>query len=111
MKLESLGETIATRTLSLLCDDGPPSEVLALLGKPTQTPGYDDFYCPYQIKGVGTEKVRYSCGIDTFQALQLAIRSLGVELEVLNKDLRGRLRWEGDEKGWLGFPDPLGPDR
>jgi hypothetical protein len=89
-----------------LHDDGPPSDVLVLLGKPKRSPGYQDYYCPYQVKGAGTEKVRYMCGIDTFQALQLAIRSLGVELEVLNHQLGGKLQWEGDGKGWLGFPDP-----
>jgi hypothetical protein len=81
-----------------------------LLGKPKQLPDHSDYYCSYQIKGAGDEKVRYSCGIDAFQALQLAIRTLGVELEVLNKDLGGKLEWEGDEKGWLGFPDPPDPN-
>jgi hypothetical protein len=108
MKLDDVGEIIAARKLSLVADGGPASEVLALLGKPMQTPGHSDYYCPYQIKGAGDEKVRCICGIDTFQALQLAIRTLGVELEVLNKDLGGKLEWEGDEKGWLGFPDPPG---
>jgi hypothetical protein len=111
MKLDDVGETIAMRKLSLLRDDGPPSEVLALLGKPKQSPGYPDYYCPYQIKGAGSETVRYMCGIDAFQALQLAIRSLGSELEVLNQRLGGNLRWEGDEMGWLGFPDPPDSDQ
>jgi hypothetical protein len=110
MKLDSVGETIATRTFSLLSESDAPSEALALLGKPKQLPDHCDWYCPYQIKGAGDEKVRYMCGIDAFQALQLAIRSLGVELEVLNKDLGGKLQWEGDGEGWLGFPDPPNAD-
>jgi hypothetical protein len=109
MKLDEVGEIIAARKLSLLTDDGPASEVLALLGKPTQTPEHSDYYCPYQIKAAGSETVRYMCGIDAFQALELAIRSLGSELEVLNQRLEGNLRWEGDEKGWLGFPDRPDP--
>jgi hypothetical protein len=106
MELDDVGEIVATRKLSLLGDDGGTSEVLVLLGMPKQSPGYSDYYCPYQIKGAGSEAVRYLCGIDAFQALQLAIRSLGSELDVLNEHLGGNLRWEGDEKGWLGFPDP-----
>jgi predicted alpha/beta-hydrolase family hydrolase len=105
MKLDDVGETIAMRKLSLLRDDGTTSEVLVLLGMPRQSPGYPDCYCPYQIKGAGSETVRYMCGIDAFQALQLAIRALAADLEVLNEHLGGNLRWEGDEKGWLGFPD------
>jgi hypothetical protein len=106
MKLENVGEIIAERKLTQLHDDGPPTELVVLLGKPKQTPGYEDYYCPYQINGAGDRKVWYSCGIDAFQALQLTIRSIGVELEVLNKRLGGKLRWEGDDKGWLGIPDP-----
>ena len=109
MKLDEVGEIIAFRRLSLLHDREQPSDVL-LLGKPKKLPDHPDYYCPYQIKGAGDEKARYSCGIDAFQALQLAIRTLGVELEVLNKGLGGKLKWEGDEKGWLGFPDPPGGD-
>jgi hypothetical protein len=58
----------------------------------------------YQIKGAGDEKVRYACGVDLFQALHLALSTLAVELEVLNRGLGGKLRWECDETGTLGFP-------
>jgi hypothetical protein len=104
LKLENIGEVIATRTLTLLRDQDASSEVLVLLGKPQKLPDHSDCYCPYQIKGAGDEKVRYTCGIDPFQALQLALSILGVELEVLNKELGGRLRWECDDSGRLGFP-------
>lgn len=103
MKLENIGEVIASRALALLQDQGAPSEVLVLLGKPQKLPDHSDYYCPYQIKGAGDEKVRYVCGIDPFQALQLAFSTVGVELEVLNKELGGRLRWECDPAGGLGF--------
>lgn len=106
MKLENVDEVIASRKLTLSEQGGPPSEVLVLLGKPQQTPGFDDFYCPYQIEGAGLSRVRYSCGIDRMQALQLAMGTLQVEVELLNKKLGGRLRWNDDEKGWLGFSDP-----
>jgi hypothetical protein len=106
MKLEGVGEVIASRRLTLAQQEGPPSEVLVLLGKPQQSPGFDDFYCPYQITGAGLNRVWYSCGVDTMQALQLALGTLEVEVEVLNKNLGGRLRWNDDEKGWLGFSKP-----
>jgi hypothetical protein len=108
VKLVDIGETIAVRKFTLASEEGLGPEVSVLLGKTKQLPDHDDWYCPYQIKGVGDEKVRYRGGIDAFQALQLAIRALGVELDVLNQGLGGKLKWEGDEKGWLGFPDPPG---
>jgi hypothetical protein len=107
LKLKNVGEVIAIRNLTLVANQGPPPEVLVLLGKPQELPDHSDYYCPYQIKGAGDEKVRYACGIDPFQALQLALSTLGVELEVLNKELGGRLRWECDASGGLGSPNAV----
>jgi hypothetical protein len=101
LKLEHVGDVIATRTLVLERDGEPPAQAKVLLGKP-QAHG-EEFYCPYQIKGAGDEKVRYAFGVDAFQALQLAISILGVEIEVLNKELGGRLRWECGGKDDFGF--------
>lgn len=105
LQLENVGEIIAERKLTLMRDGRPFSEVLVLLGRPKQLPDHPDFYCPYQFKGAGSEKVKYICGIDPFQALMLAIKSLACDLDLLNKHLGGNLRWEGDEKGWLGFTE------
>lgn len=104
LKLESVGELIATRTLMLPQDTGATAEIAILLGKPRQLPNHKDYFCPYQITGAGDGKVRHACGIDSFQALHLALSILGVELEVLNKELGGKLRWECDDAGGLGFP-------
>ena len=104
MRLDSIGELIAARTLTIQGVDNAASEVTVLLGKPQQWPDHDVYFCPYQIKGAGDEKVRYAGGIDAFQALHLALSILRVELEVLNKHLGGRLRWECDDAGALGFP-------
>ena len=104
MEIKDIGEVIAARTLTLYRDQGSHSEIVALLGKPQKLPDHSDYYCPYQIKGAGPEKIRYSCGVDAFQALQLALSTLGVEFEVLNRGLGGSLRWDCDDKGNLGFP-------
>jgi hypothetical protein len=105
VNLESVGEVIATRTLLLLRDSTAAEEVVVLLGKPQASPDHEHFYyCPYQVKGVGEEKVKSIYGIDAFQALQLTLSILGVELEVLNKELGGKLRWDCDDEGGLGFP-------
>jgi hypothetical protein len=104
MKLDSIGELIAARTLTLLGVDNATSEVTVLLCKPQQWPDHVDYFCPYQIKGIGDEQIRYMGGVDSFQALHLALSSLGIELDALNKHLAGRLRWECDDSGALGFP-------
>lgn len=106
MQVHSIGEVIATRALTQQRGKGPTSDVLVLLGKPQKLPDHTDYFCPYQIKGAGSERVKYTCGVDAFQALQLALSTLSVEIEVLNKELGGALRWDGDEGGDLGFPAP-----
>jgi Domain of unknown function (DUF6968) len=102
--LDELGDIIAERVLTAAEQQGTPKEISVLLGKPRQLPDHPDYYCTFQIKGAGSEKVRHACGVDSLQALQFAISALAVELEVLNKQMAGALRWEYGEKGGLGIP-------
>src|SRR5260370_15024306 len=106
MKLESIGEVIAIRTLSLAND--PSRKVVVMMGKPQPLPDAlgDDHYCPYQISGAGTERIFYGAGVDAFQALELGLKMIGVDLAVLNRKLDGQLRWDRAEQGDLGFPLP-----
>ena len=43
MRLDSIGELIAARTLTLQGVDDAASEVTVLLGKPQQWPDHDDY--------------------------------------------------------------------
>jgi len=104
MKLESVGEVIASREFSLL-RKGEKTELVVLMGKPEAFPQGADYYCPYQIKGFGREKVMAIAGIDAFQAIQLALGTIRVELEVIGRDSGGQILWEGDEAGYLGFAE------
>jgi hypothetical protein len=104
MRVDSIGEVIALRRLFLV--DEPDREILVKMGKPQKTPGEQDFYCPYQTTGLGDEKPGASVGIDSFQAMQLALRCIGGKLMLLNRNSDGRLRWECDEQGDFGFPVP-----
>ena len=106
MKLESIGEVIAIRALFLAND--PSRKVVVKMGKPQPLPDAlgDDHYCPYQISGAGTERIFYGAGVDAFQALELGLKMIGVDLAVLNRKLDGQLRWDCDEQGALGFPLP-----
>lgn len=107
MKLESLGEIIAERKLELLLETHERETIVVLLGKPQQTPDDATFYgCPYRIKRSNSDKFMTICGVDAFQALQLAMSAIGVELEVIRRDSGGQLIWDGDDKGELGFPTP-----
>jgi len=76
------------------------------MGKPQQFPDAQDYYCPYQIKGVGTEKIRWSGGIDAFQAIELALKMIGADLKSLVHRGGHKLSWVADKDGGLGFPEP-----
>jgi hypothetical protein len=109
MKLESVGEVIATRTLFLATHK--ECKILVKLGKPQPMPPVPDavgehYYCPFQITGIGSEKASYAGGVDAFQSLELGLEMIGSKLAFLNKKHNGQLRWDGDENGGLGFPFP-----
>jgi hypothetical protein len=104
VKVESLGEIIAERHFTLVRGGNESGTVIILLGKPQNIPNHTDFYCPYQIKGFSSDKIRAACRIDAFQAMPLAMDTIGVELGVLQQNSGGRLVWDADDRGDLGFP-------
>jgi hypothetical protein len=100
---------IAERRLYL--ETEPGRSVRVLLGKPQKASAADsvgDFMlCPYQILGIGDEKVRVGGGVDAIQALQLTMAMIGAELHLkLNPQHGGNLRWDAGKEGDLGFPIP-----
>lgn len=99
----SVGTVIATRKLSI---DGKQI-VEVLIGKPQPLPDGNDWYCPYQIQGIGSGKIRRSGGIDAVQALILALQDAGAWLVSSPEFEAGKLSWDsGAVKGDLGFPVP-----
>lgn len=76
--------------------------VVARIGQPRPEDGH--WYCPYQITGVGDEKVRRVWGVDSFQALQLVMQVVRAHL-LVHADM---LSLHG-EKGLIGI-SKLMPD-
>jgi hypothetical protein len=105
---KEIGEVIAERWLYL--EGEPQKRIRVVLGKPIERPNGSEHglsYCPYQILGIGDEKVRYSGGVDCFQAIELAMGLIGADLYLkFNPRNDQRLRWEGGKEGDLGFPRP-----
>lgn len=113
MRLKTLGRVIATRRLSKIHNGG---EVVVLIGEPKEYPGGGDYYCPYQITGLEDAAIRHAGGIDSIQALELALRMIGVDLYTSDDAQRGNIRWLGaTSERDLGFPLPrsisdIGPE-
>jgi hypothetical protein len=92
-----LGTAIAERRLRV--SDSPNRAIWVRLGAPRPFPDdpLSNYYCPYQITGVGDERVRYAGGVDALQALELALHLLPTELDRLRQGCPGL--------GWLDAPD------
>ncbi len=101
MNLQNVGTIIAIRQLDLA--DG--RKVTITIGKPEPFPDDVNYYCPYQIIGIKRDKVRYAGGVDAVQALQLALKMIGADLETSDEARAGVLSWKGgSKKSDLGFP-------
>ena len=91
MKVE-LGSVIAERRLRVT--GRPELDVRVRIGTPRPFPDapHNDYYCPYQIVGLGSAKVRYAGGVDAIQALELALHILPTEQDALRQEYPG-LGW------------------
>lgn len=102
MQLQNIGQMFASRTLKLTNNNS--TNVVIAIGRPQQFPDGPDYYCPYQITGLGDEKVSWGGGIDAIQALLLTLEKIGITLSNLDEYKNGDLSWIGSEDGNLGFP-------
>ena len=98
MKITEITDPIATRTLTAGSDD-----VVVTIGKPEPFEDGDDYYCPYAIDCLGKKKLSYAGGVDAVQALQLAMKKIGVDLAYLKTPSNEPVTWMSDSPGDTGF--------
>lgn len=99
--MNKLDNIIATRKLER--SDG--GEVLVAISAPC--PDGEDYRCDYEIAGIGSVKRSYAYGVDSVQALVLALQKIGAFLYTSDEWSGGRLSWQGGAvEGDLGFPVP-----
>ena len=100
--VKNLEQIIASRTLNL--NEHSNSKVEIKIGMPQALPENRGFYCPFQITGLAEEILDWCGGIDTAQALLLALERVGAILKDSEEYRAGQLFWVGSEVGRLGFP-------
>ena len=97
--LEDVGIVIAEREL----DSADGRTVQVLIGQPQPFPEEGgDYYCPFQITGIGNDMVMHLAGVDSVQALLLALKMIGARLYTSDEGRAGTLTWL--EHRNLGFP-------
>jgi hypothetical protein len=104
MYLHDLGDVIAVRELRLKEQGKPDRKIQVLAGKPRVFNDSGGWCCPFQIVGIGEEKIKYAAGVDAMQTLQLVMTMIGATLQYYSKQSGGQLWWEGDSTGDFGFP-------
>ncbi|MFY9724250.1 MAG: hypothetical protein WB579_11260 [Bryobacteraceae bacterium] len=104
MEIEDIGEVIAERVLKRSVNHTEPQDVVVRLGKPRQYPDGTDYFCPFEIIGLGEPKIRKAAGVDAFHSLQLVLRMISALLQHYKREPSVDLFWleQGDD---LGFPE------
>lgn len=105
MSLAVLGVVIAIRELAV---SGLEKKVIVKIGAPRKIDNSDDYYCPYQIVGLGNETVKRAGGVDAIQAISLAFGMIGADLYSSPEGRAQRIKWHGSPGDTLGFPVPKG---
>lgn len=78
------------------------SHVIVSIGSPEKADG--DFACHYSIVGNDVERFGYAMGMDSVQALQLAMKSIDIDLSSMARSSGRDFTWLDDMPGQTGFP-------
>jgi hypothetical protein len=92
-------EAIATRELEFVGADGKRASVSVTLGKPVRAS--QDWSCSYRVAVFDQTVERAIVGVDSMQALILALHVLPAELQLSNSSKAGGL-WMGRTLGSVG---------
>lgn len=99
MQCSTIDPIIARRRLT----QSGSSELLVEIGAPRPFDDGTGWYCPYRIGGEGS-RIGWIGGVDGVQALRLAIRVIGAELQGLVNSGQ-HLTWDGSpDLGFQGDP-------
>lgn len=96
-KIKEVRDIIATRELIYISDSGQREKALIEIGKSYQFTDEGDYLCPYRVGSESYEHIFGSVGIDSFQALELSMRTMEPELTYW-------LRKKGGSFEFLGEP-------
>ncbi|EON90541.1 hypothetical protein MARLIPOL_18268 [Marinobacter lipolyticus SM19] len=78
-KIEEVRDIIATRELVYISSSGEREKATIEIGKPYQIEN-EAYVCPYRVGSLSYEHIYGSVGIDSFQALELSLKTMEAEL-------------------------------
>ena len=95
--------TIAVRALTIVID-GKPQKIAVRLEAPRESPD-GGWYCDYTIEWPSDPRHAAGWGVDAFQAIQLTMERIGLDLYTNPYHSARELVWEKPGDGY-GFPVP-----
>ena len=101
---ELIEPIIAGRTLYIFTPQ--KREVKIRIGKPRRIPNSFSVGCPFQISGIGDDKINPGVGSDSVQAIKMTLTLIGLKLWEYNRDHEDKIRWKDPNDPDLGFPLP-----
>jgi len=94
--MSEIKEPIAQRKLT-----AGTTVITVTVGRPQRSG--DDYSCPYCIEFGNAKRIGHAIGMDGVQAIQLAMRKIGVDLLATGSELGSAVSWL-DVPGETGFP-------
>lgn len=77
--------------------------IVVTIAKPEEDEG--DYRCPYSLNIGKKIKLSYAMGMDSVQALQLAMKKINADLIAVGNELGTPVSWLDDNPGENGFLD------
>ena len=94
-KIEEVRDIIATRELVYISSSGEREISKIEIGKPYQIEE-EAYLCPYRVGSSSYEHIFGSVGIDTFQALELSLKTMEAELAYWVRKKGGSFEFLGE---------------
>jgi hypothetical protein len=86
-----MSSVIAKRILT--CVEDPTFKITVRLDRPRLVRKTGDYECSFEILGSGLKRARSAAGLDSFQALQLALSMIGAEISRIERETGRQLRF------------------
>jgi len=95
-----INEVFLERKFELYDTAGKVTNVTLRVGKPQQKAVYD-WSCPFQIVGIGDEKIQIGSGVDSLHALLLGLQLAQTLLKYFARQEQKKITWLNSDD--LGF--------
>lgn len=95
-----IGQVIAERAMVFVRNTGEREAALLRVGQPVKI---DDmtWCCPYELRTKSASKIFGMHGVDALQALELTMKTLGVEIEYWEKFRNGKFHFLDEERAGI----------